>query len=103
MSDNVNRCPFCGGESIHAVQTTFGEWYAECLKCRAEGSCDGIETTEAAIHAFCHPAHIRAAGPDEIVIKRETGEQAASIMQKKGIYEIYADSLADLIRALEGE
>ena len=66
-----NTCPYCGSADIETtcyIDST--RWhYASCADCGQEGPCR--DTPEAAIDAFCHPAHLHTYDPaTEVVMPR---------------------------------
>ena len=92
------RCNDCGrdGPWIQAEDDS-GHWYYAGMQ----------EAEQAAIHAFCHPAHLHEYDPEtQVVIKRETAQECLDRLEAVGLkYGGSPDGLAafaDLTTALEG-
>lgn len=70
MSDK-NVCPYCGWEIVEIVGTAYrGSGRGRCPNCQSNGP--EVSPPSAAIHAFCHPAHLHEYDPEtQVVIKRE--------------------------------
>lgn len=108
MESNGNRCPYCGSENkvmpIVVISGVTGdyEYYAQCYQCHAEGPI--TDTSEAATHAFCHPAHLMK---NKVLVKRETAQECLYRLEAVGLnYGGSPDGLAafaDLTAALEGK
>ena len=56
MSDK-NVCPYCGWEIVEIVGAAYrGSGRGRCPNCQSNGP--EVSPPSAAIHAFCHPAHL---------------------------------------------